>query len=110
MKQLRENLARFKKTGKLYQSFRATIKRSQLVVTSSSPYAAIQNFGGRIKITDKMRSAMWALFYDTNNPMYKAIALTKKTFITLKGKDYLNINMQSILNKVMTTLTNKKQL
>ena len=73
------------------------------------PYANIQHTGGNIKITDKMRSAMWALYYKTHNELYKRIAITKKTYLNIKATSYANeiynidINsIQSIINYIKT--------
>lgn len=99
MRELRKNLLKFKKSGALLKSFKIVIRNKKTLVLSNSPYAMIQNFGGRIRITERMRSAMWALYKETGRSVYKAIALTKKTYMILRGHDYLNIDMDKIVDE-----------
>lgn len=49
-------------------------------------YAAIHEFGGvtRPTVTPKMRGFAWWRFRQTGDPMWRAIALTKKTHLTVR--------------------------
>ena len=91
-KLIMDNLQPSKKTGALLNSWRITSRRRFAQMTSKLPYAAIQNYGGRIKITQKMRGKMWHLFKEFGLPVYKAIAITKKTHVTIPAKKYLDVN------------------
>jgi len=73
----------------------AKVVNGVLVVTSSKsiPYAGIQNDGGKIRITDKMRAKMWALYAETGNEMFKFIALTKKAYVEIKATNYADIKL-----------------
>ena len=57
------------------------------------PYAAIHEYGGKINltITAQMRSFFWAMWYDTKDDKWKAMALTKKTSfqITMPKRAYI---------------------
>jgi len=63
--------------------------KNGLIISSPLPYANIQDKGGKIKITDKMRAKMWVLYNKTKLPVYKAIAITKNKYITIKKTQYL---------------------
>jgi len=89
-------IRKFEKSGALRKSFRIKNGLGGYEITSNSPYAAIQNYGGKIRITEKMRKKMWALFYETGDPMFKAIALTKKKFITLPAKGYFELSDKTL--------------
>ena len=102
--ELRKSIKPFSKSGKLKRSFRTIFKRDIVEIRSNLPYAAIQDLGGRIRITEKMRKKMWALYYETKNSMYKAIALTKKKFITMPKKDYSDVDWRKVYNRTMKRL------
>jgi len=99
-KEIIENLKPSKKTGALSRSWRIKKHPLKAVISSNLPYAAIQNYGGRIRITDRMRRKMWALYKEYQLPVYKAIALTKKTHITIPAKNYLTVNDDMLMKKV----------
>lgn len=99
-KEVIKNLQGSKKTGKLSRSFRVRVSLRRAVIFSKLPYAAIQNFGGKIKITKKMRGKMWALFKETGLDLYKAIALTKKSHITIPAKHYTKVNQKKLSRDV----------
>jgi hypothetical protein len=57
----------------------------RITFASDAEHAEIHNNGGtiRITITDKARRYFWYMFMATKNNMWKALALTKKTSITI---------------------------
>lgn len=59
-------------------------------------YAAIQNFGGRIPVTGKMKSYFWAKYKETGDSKYKYMALTKKTHFVIEAKHYNDILVKKI--------------
>jgi len=59
-------------------------------IYSELPYAYIQNNGGNIKVTERMKKAMWAKFYETGIVFYKNMALTKKPFINIPARPFLS--------------------
>lgn len=58
------------RTGTLRRSIRSNIEGTTVRWTSSVPYADIQNNGGEVEITAKMKRYFWAMYY-------KAIGATK---------------------------------
>lgn len=95
--EIQDNLRSSNKSGALSKSFK--IRKGlggKSRVFSNLPYAAIQNYGGRIRVTKRMQGKMWALYKRTKLPLYKAIATTKKTFLTIPAKNYLKVNRSLI--------------
>jgi hypothetical protein len=73
---------------------RVTERALKLIWTIFVPYAAIHEFGGTIKVvvTAKMRSFFWAMWFETKDDKWKAMALTKKTEfkIEMRKRPYAN--------------------
>ena len=94
---LKQNIGRFSKTGGLLASWLIEIlddKHSQIY--SRKPYARSQDKGAKIRITKKMRNFAWHMWYKTKNTMWKAIAITKKSFINLPAKHYSKVDLSII--------------
>ena len=90
----------------LYKSIAYTPERGAVTIYSNVKYAAIHNTGGTIvthpRITPKMRRFAWAKYYEAGGgksagkgqksretgdaAMWKAMALTKKSTLTIKSK------------------------
>ena len=87
----------------LYKSIAYTPERGAVTIYSNVKYAAIHNEGGTIvshpRITPKMRRFAWAKYYEAGGgksgqkgretgdaAMWKAMALTKKSTLTVKAK------------------------
>jgi len=71
--------------GRLKGSWKLRIVGSEertvgIVESKAVPYAAIHEFGGTThpRVTGKMRGFAWFKFRETENPMWRAIALTRK--------------------------------
>ncbi len=64
-------------SGKLRRSIRAAVKGNAVVFTSSEPYAAIHNEGGKIRVTAKMKKFFWYKYGQTKNEQWKWLALKK---------------------------------
>lgn len=64
-------------SGKLRRSIQATVGSTSVTFTSSEPYAAIHNEGGKIKVTEKMRKYFWAKYAETKDEQWKWLALKK---------------------------------
>lgn len=112
VKMVKKNIEPFSDTGALEKSIKWKYKGTKdgkitSVITSNLPYANIQDQGGRIKITDRMRRKMWQLYYKTGDVMYKAIAITKKTFVTIKAYHYTKIN-KKVLERLAQVRIDKK--
>jgi len=64
-------------SGKLRRSIRATVKGNAVVFTSSEPYSAIHNEGGKIRVTAKMKKFFWYKYGETKDVQWKWLALKK---------------------------------
>ena len=51
------------RTGTLRRSIRSNIEGTTVRWTSSVPYADIQNNGGEVEVTAKMKRYFWAMYY-----------------------------------------------
>lgn len=51
------------------------------------PYGAIHEYGGTVTITEKQRGFFWAMWIKTNDPMWKALALSET--YTIKARSYV---------------------
>lgn len=74
------------KTNQLIDSIgigESSTKRVRLTATAA--HARIHNEGGviHVPITERSRKFFWYKFKETRNPMFKALALTKKQFLTI---------------------------
>jgi len=87
-------------TKTLKNSIKTVSKSPRLIhIQSDTAYSAIHNYGGKIKITDKMRKFFWAKYYSTRKDMWKGLALTKKTHITIPKRTYMGWN-DELRNKI----------
>jgi phage gpG-like protein len=75
-------------------------------------YAAIHEYGGTITITKKMRGFFWYKYAETGDEMWRSMALTKKTVITIPKRSYIEKGfeqfdreeMQRMLNSIYTRM------
>jgi phage gpG-like protein len=58
-------------------------------VDSNIKYAQIHNEGGTIPITPKMRRYFWAMFKQTGDTFFKAMALTKKKELVIPKRQFI---------------------
>ena len=66
-------------TGNYRASVEAVkISDSEVDVTSGVVYAATHEFGDSRPVTPKQRRFFWAMFADTGDPMWRAMAMTDK--------------------------------
>jgi phage gpG-like protein len=106
-KQIVNNLQPSKKSGNLLRSFKLKKGTNETKIVSELPYAAIQNFGGKIRITERMRKKMWALYKEFKLEVYKAIAITKKSYVTIKAKNYVKLNIDQLMKYLKPRITKK---
>ena len=62
------------RTGKLRRSVRSKQTNNEITWSSSLPYASLQNEGGEVIVTEKMKRFFWAMFYKSNG----AVSVIKK--------------------------------
>lgn len=94
---LRKNISKFSKSGSLLNSWKFEIyNQTEASIYSNLPYARIQDKGGKIPITSKMRNFAWRMYFKTKNKMWKAVAITKKKYVTMPAKEYSVVNFDKI--------------
>lgn len=76
------------KGGMQHVSVVFTIAALEYTKTITVPYAAIQHYGGtiRLRVTSRMRRFFWAKFIETGDEKWKGMALSKKTHFEIKIK------------------------
>lgn len=74
------------RSGALRRSITVETDGNQVVINSSTLYAHIHNEGGvvQVPVTTKMRKYFWAMYKSTKDPKYKALAITKRTQLTIR--------------------------
>ncbi len=92
------------KTGKLRRSIRSRVVNNGVMFTSSEPYAAIQNEGGTITITPKMKRFFWAKYYELGGKIrYKKSGGMSKSSMRLSEEAEMYHALA--LKKVGSTIT-----
>lgn len=95
------------RTGALRKSVQSRIVSNQVSWTSSLPYAEIQNEGGKIQVTKKMKGYFWAMYYKASGAVTSSIK-SKKENNTIRNRK-LNNEAQywkaMALKKVGSTIT-----
>src|SRR5699024_2080619 len=59
------------RTGALRRSIKASVSGNGVAFTSSEPYAEMQNEGGTLTVTAKMKKYFWARYYKASGSMTK---------------------------------------
>ena len=74
------------------------------VDSTKVPYAKIQNEGGTIKVTPKMKKFFWAQFYQTGDPFWKRMALMKKKEIDIPKRQWIGMtpDLQKAIFRAIT--------
>lgn len=81
-----------RKRGTLKNAIRKIkAERNKVVVGVGTDvkYAALQNYGGQITITPKMRRYFWAMYKQTGQEYYKGLALTKKKHLDIPARKFI---------------------
>lgn len=81
-----------RKRGTLKNAIRKIkAERNKVVVGVGSDvkYAALQNYGGQVPVTPKMRRYFWAMYKQTGQDYYKGLALTKKTHLDIPARKFI---------------------
>lgn len=80
------------KSGRLRRGIKKMKVTRNIVVVgvgSEIKYAQIQNDGGQIPVTPKMRKYFWAMYKQTGEEYYKSLALTKKKHLDIPARKYI---------------------
>ena len=59
------------RSGKLRRSIKSRVSGNQISWSSSLPYASLQNEGGEVVVTQKMKGFFWAMFYKSSGAVSK---------------------------------------
>ncbi|MEQ9023500.1 MAG: phage virion morphogenesis protein, partial [Pseudomonadales bacterium] len=100
-----------KQSGRLRRSQKfKTIPGGKVEAGSDLDYAGIHNKGGqlKVKVTAKSRRFFWAMWYQTKNDMWKAMALTKKRYMTITIPKRQFIGPSPVLDKMIETMIDKR--
>lgn len=85
------------RTGKLRRSITPKSSNGQISWTSSLPYANLQNQGGEVVVTDKMKRFFWAMFYKSTN----AVTFAVKTKSEAKTKRNIKLTADAAIWKAL---------
>jgi hypothetical protein len=70
-------------------------------LTFNKVYAKIQEKGGRINVTDRMSKFAWFKYFQTNEVMWKAIALKKGGQITIPAHFFAKLTLKEESRKML---------
>lgn len=94
------------RTNNLRRSMRAKINGYNIAFSSSLPYAGIQNEGGEIVVTQKMKSYFWAMYYQAGgkvvyNVKTKEMANTKANkALSIEAEQFKALALMPIGKKI----------
>jgi len=101
-------------TGELKSSIKTVYKSmDEILIQSNTPYSAIHNYGGEIKITDKMRKFFWAKFSETKDNAWKYMALSKSNHITIPQRQFMGNTPElekQVKQIILNVLTNNQTI
>lgn len=80
-----------------------------LTAGNSVSYGEINQTGGKLPVTEKMRKYFWKQFKETKNEKWKRLALMKKNYIIIPARPYITItdNLLNNFFKAAEYLLNK---
>ena len=87
------------RTGTLRRSIRSNIEGTTVRWTSSVPYADIQNNGGEVEITAKMKRYFWAMYYKAIGAAKGRKGAAKKAF-SVEAEHWKALALKQVGNKL----------
>jgi len=82
-------------SGALQDSIRITdVDKLSVLISSDKVYSKIHNEGGKILITEKMRSFFWHKYNQTKKSFWKALATTKKIYIEIPKRQFMGDSVE----------------
>lgn len=87
------------RTGKLRRSIIAKESGTQITWSSSLPYASINNEGGEIVVTEKMKSFFWAMAYKAGMAAGKGNSDRSKR-LNAEAQQWKNLALQKVGSKM----------
>lgn len=94
------------RSNNLRRGYRARIEGEKIAFSNSMPYASIQNEGGEITVTARMKKYFWAMYYQatggiTYNIKTKAVAKTKKNaHLSIEAEQFKALALMPIGKKI----------
>lgn len=93
------------RTNNLRRGYVAKIQGEKIAFSNSMPYASIQNEGGEIKVTQKMKKYFWAMYYQATGQISKSkggniIKSQKNTNLSIEAMQWKALALQPIGKKI----------
>ncbi|MEY4926284.1 MAG: hypothetical protein RI894_720 [Bacteroidota bacterium] len=85
------------RTGKLRRSIKSKQSNDQITWSSSLPYASLQNEGGEVIVTEKMKRYFWYMYYQATN----AIRYDVKTKTAVLDKRGMKLSKEAGIFKAL---------
>ena len=83
------------RSGKLRRSIRGKETKGQVSWSSSLPYATINNEGGELEVTAKMKSFFWAMYYKASGAAGKGKS-DRSVRLSSEAKQWKNLALQKV--------------
>lgn len=103
----RNGAALLVKTGKLQRDLRYRKSVKAVNIISDLPYSVIQNDGGTIPVSAKMRSFFWYMFKKTKDEFWMRMALSKQITIPARPFIYDTPELPARLDKYFVKAINQ---
>lgn len=84
------------RTGKLRRSVRSKQTNNEITWSSSLPYASLQNEGGEVIVTEKMKRFFWAMFYKANGAVTKGSKGERNKKLTAEAATWKALALQKV--------------
>ena len=84
------------RTGKLRRSIKSRQTNNELSWSSSLPYASLQNEGGEIIVTERMKRFFWAMFYKANGAVTKSGKGERNKRLSVEALMWKNLALQKV--------------
>lgn len=83
------------RTGSLRRSIISRLEGNAIKWRSNVPYANIHNKGGRIKVTQKMKSYFWAMYYKSGGAAAKASG-NRKSILSAQANTWKALALKKV--------------
>lgn len=85
----RNGAALLVKSGKLRRDLNYRKSGKRVIIKSDLAYSKLQNDGGVVPVTSKMRKFFWAMYKSSGDDFWRGMALTKKQHLRIKPRPFL---------------------
>ncbi|MXV37690.1 hypothetical protein GO491_03195 [Flavobacteriaceae bacterium Ap0902] len=82
------------RSGKLRRSIQSKLTSRGIEFSSAMPYADIQNNGGKVEVTAKMKRFFWAMYYKASN------GSKNKTNLSIEAKQWKALALMKVGQKM----------